>query len=167
MKIGIISDTHDQVEKIKKAIKIFNKEKVVLVYHLGDWCSPFTLELYRGLRCSVKGIFGNNDADIYKMFRYKPDNVEFFDKFYVDEFDGKKICLFHGDPKEIVERLFDSKQYDLLLSGHDHISKIRDNGKTLHIDPGSMMGRFSGAAKSWTEPSIVLYDFKKARLIKL
>lgn len=43
MKIGIISDTHDQVEKIKKAISIFNKEKVFLVYHLGDFCSPFSL----------------------------------------------------------------------------------------------------------------------------
>ena len=81
MRVGIISDTHDQVDKIKKAIRILNKEKVDLTYHLGDWCSPFNLHLFKDLKCSLKGIFGNNDSDIYKFFRYKPDNLEFFDKF--------------------------------------------------------------------------------------
>lgn len=167
MKIGIISDTHDQVDKIKKAIRILNKEKVDLTYHLGDWCSPFNLHLFKELNCSLKGIFGNNDADIYKFFRYKPDNIEFFDKFYVDEVNKKKICLFHGDPAELVDRLFESKKYDLLLSGHDHIAKTRDNGKTLHINPGNLIGKFSELTKEWTKPSIAIYDFRKAKIIKI
>jgi putative phosphoesterase len=167
MKIGIISDTHDQVERIKKAVKLFNKENVVLVYHLGDWCSPFILELYKGLRCSVKGVFGNNDADIYKMFKYKPDNVEFFDKFYVDELGGKRICIFHGDPKEVADSLFESRRYDLLLSGHDHMARFRENDKTLQINPGSLVGKFSSSTDSWTKPSIAVYDFKKVRLIAI
>ncbi len=52
MKIGIMPDTHDQIDNIKKAITIFKKEKVSLVYHLGDYCSPFTLYLYKDIPCS-------------------------------------------------------------------------------------------------------------------
>ena len=37
MKIGIISDTHDQVERAEQAAEIFSKEAVDKIYHLGDW----------------------------------------------------------------------------------------------------------------------------------
>src|SRR3990172_7115086 len=100
MKIGVISDSHDQIGKIQKAVSIFRKEKVVLVYHLGDICSPFSLQFFKDISCSVKAVFGNNDADIFKILNTKPGNIEFFDRFYVDEFNGKKIAMLHGDPQE-------------------------------------------------------------------
>ncbi|NIO23209.1 MAG: YfcE family phosphodiesterase, partial [Candidatus Aenigmarchaeota archaeon] len=43
MKIGIMSDTHDQTRRVRKAVDIFNKEKVELVIHCGDIIAPFTL----------------------------------------------------------------------------------------------------------------------------
>ena len=98
MKIGIISDTHDQVERIKKAIEILNKENIGLAYHWGDICSPFVLPLFKDLKCNIKGILGNNDADIFKLVNRAPENFSFHDRFFADEFNGKKICLFHGDP---------------------------------------------------------------------
>jgi uncharacterized protein len=170
MKIGIISDTHDQIDKIRKAIKIFRKEKVALVYHLGDMCSPFTLHLYKELPCSVKAVFGNNDGDIYRHMRWKPDNMEFFGKFYVDEFNGKKIALFHGDPNEIVDDIFESKRYDLLLRGHSHLAEIRKNEKTTMINPGTLIENFPENDKhKWTKPSVAVYDFDKntAKIIRL
>ena len=77
MKLGIISDSHDQVENIKKAVEIINKEKVDFVYHCGDLCSPFVLHLLAELNCPVKIVFGNNDADVFKHIMMKPDNVSF------------------------------------------------------------------------------------------
>jgi uncharacterized protein len=169
MKIGIISDTHDQIDKIKKAIAIFNKEKVVLVYHLGDFCSPFTLSLYGELKCSMKAVFGNNDSDVFRHMQWKPGNVEFFGKFYVDEFQGKKIALFHGDPNEIVDFIFDSKTYDIVLRGHNHKAEIKKNEKTLLINPGTLVESFKGLKSSWTKPSVAIYDFSKnqAKIIKV
>ncbi|HCL90984.1 MAG TPA: YfcE family phosphodiesterase, partial [Candidatus Atribacteria bacterium] len=49
MKIGIISDTHDNLPKIKKAVGIFNREKVELVLHAGDFVSPFTFLEFKNL----------------------------------------------------------------------------------------------------------------------
>ena len=171
MKIGIISDTHDQIDNIKKAVKKFKREKVVLVYHLGDFCSPFTLKLYENLQCSVKAVFGNNDGDIFKLLAWKPHNMEFFDRFYVDEFEGKKIAITHGDPYERVLTLFERDKYDLLLYGHTHIAEIKKNDRTLLINPGCLIEKFkeNQYTKKWTEPSIAIYDLGKnsAKIINL
>ena len=43
MKIGVLSDTHDHIPKIKRAVEIFNEEKVDLVLHSGDIVAPFSL----------------------------------------------------------------------------------------------------------------------------
>lgn len=169
MKIGIISDTHDHAERIKKAIEVLNKEKIGLAYHLGDICSPFVLPLFKELKCNVKAVFGNNDADIFKLVNRAPENFSFHDRFFVDEFSGKKICLLHGDPEELALRLFESGKYDLLLRGHNHVAEIKRNEKTLMINPGNLIGGFDDATRKWTEPSIAVYDFDKgkAAIIKI
>jgi predicted phosphodiesterase len=43
MKIGVLSDTHDQGELIRQAIQHLNHERVAWVFHCGDWVSPFIL----------------------------------------------------------------------------------------------------------------------------
>ncbi len=50
MNIGIISDTHDNLALIKKAVTFFNGEKVDLVLHAGDFVSPFTALEFKNLR---------------------------------------------------------------------------------------------------------------------
>ena len=168
MKLGILSDTHDHVDRIKKAIEILNKENIGLAYHLGDICSPFVLPLFKELKCKIKGVFGNNDADIFKLVNKAPENFSFHDRFFVDEVNGKKICLFHGDPEELALRLFESGKYDLLLRGHNHVADIKRNGKTLMINPGNLIGKFDKYSEAWTEPSIAVYDLNKdeARIIR-
>ncbi|MBN2368615.1 metallophosphoesterase [Candidatus Woesearchaeota archaeon] len=169
MRIGIISDTHDQVDKIKKAVKRFKKEKIVLLYYLGDICSPFVLDLFGELQCSIKVVFGNNDGDRYKLLGHRPGNMEFFDNFYVDEFNGKKICITHGDPEKMVQALFESRNYDVILRGHSHVAKISKNEKTIMINPGCLVESFSDKNKHWTKPSIAIYDIEKdkAKIIKV
>ena len=107
----------------------------------------------------MKAVFGNNDADIYKHLRWKPDNMEFFDKVYVDELEGKKILMLHGDPECLVDSALDSQRYNLVLRGHNHKAEIRKVKRTLMINPGSLVGPF-GKWKDWTKPSIAVYDFQ-------
>lgn len=49
MLIGIISDTHDNQDKTRKAIELFNSKGVEYVIHAGDYISPFTLKLFKEL----------------------------------------------------------------------------------------------------------------------
>lgn len=168
MKLGILSDTHDQVQRIERAIALFNRERVAKVYHLGDWCSPFSVQLFEESQCPVIGIFGNNDGDLYKMVVRKPSNVDLQDRFFVDTVNGKRIALIHGDPKEVAHDLFQSKQYDILLYGHTHVAKIERNEKTLLINPGNLIGPY-GDKTEWTPPSVAIYDMEtdEARIVTL
>jgi putative phosphoesterase len=62
MKIGLISDTHDNIENIRKAIREFNEKNVDLVLHAGDFSSPIAVESFAGVK--LVGVLGNNDKDI-------------------------------------------------------------------------------------------------------
>lgn len=42
MKIGILSDSHDHRENIRKAVDFFNKEEVEQVIHTRKLCEWFT-----------------------------------------------------------------------------------------------------------------------------
>ena len=43
MRIGVISDTHDNLLMIKKAVEVFNRHGVGMVVHAGDFIAPFWL----------------------------------------------------------------------------------------------------------------------------
>ena len=44
MKIAIISDTHDNLANLKKAIDWIKKEKIKIVIHCGDIFKPETIK---------------------------------------------------------------------------------------------------------------------------
>ena len=46
MKIGIISDTHINLDEAKEAADLFESEEVEKVIHCGDIIAPFTAELF-------------------------------------------------------------------------------------------------------------------------
>jgi len=45
-KLGVISDTHDNLDAIGKAVDEFNKRRVSLVLHAGDYVFPFTAKIF-------------------------------------------------------------------------------------------------------------------------
>ncbi len=61
MKLGIISDTHDHLDHIRKAAEEFRKQEVDLVIHAGDYTSPPAVKALEGLKTA--GVFGNNDGE--------------------------------------------------------------------------------------------------------
>ena len=63
MKIGIISDSHDHRENIKKTVKCLNDENVDMVLHGGDIVSPFTIREFEKLKSDMTAVFGNNDGE--------------------------------------------------------------------------------------------------------
>ena len=63
MKIGIMSDTHDHLPNIRKAIAVFNDEKVDMVIHCGDFVSLFVIKEFENLNSKIVGVLGNNDGE--------------------------------------------------------------------------------------------------------
>ncbi|MBM3331736.1 YfcE family phosphodiesterase [candidate division WOR-3 bacterium] len=62
-RIGIISDTHDRLDKVRSAVALFNRLKPDRVVHCGDVVAQFVLSEMRSLSMPVSVVFGNCDGD--------------------------------------------------------------------------------------------------------
>ncbi|MFW5872944.1 MAG: metallophosphoesterase, partial [bacterium] len=144
MLIGIISDTHDNMENVLKAFKYFNEHDTDLVLHCGDWVAPFILEASTKLNCPLKGVFGNNEgnrAPYYEKIKDENLDIEISDEgIWQEKYDGRMIAVTHGHQPIILKMLLESGKYDMVASGHTHEEKIEKHNKTLHINPGSVLG---------------------------
>jgi len=67
-----MSDSHDNLIAINKAISLFNQVDCSLVIHAGDIIAPFAARELRKLKCPVKAVFGNCDGEkegLIKVFK--------------------------------------------------------------------------------------------------
>lgn len=159
MKIGIISDTHDNIPNIKKAVSIFNANKVEFVIHAGDYVAPFAVVPLDDLKCDYVGVFGNNDGE--KVGLSKKSQGKIKPQPYKFELQNKKILVIH-EPDNLDD-LINSQNYDIIVYGHTHDYMIKNQGKTLIINPGECCGWLTGKGTI----VIVELDEMSARLVEL
>jgi putative phosphoesterase len=144
MIIGLISDSHDNVPYIKKAIQRLKEEKAELVLHAGDYISPFTAKPYAELDAPMIGVFGNNCAETELLKKvYAEVGCDLRGYFTEVEVGGLKIALLHGHRKQDVDRA-QSGNYDVIVRGHTHKSSISDENGVLVINPGEVCGYVTG-----------------------
>lgn len=144
MIIGLISDTHDNMPYIKKAVEKLKEERVKLVLHAGDYISPFTAKPYAELPVPMIGVFGNNCAETEHLKRvYSEVGCDIRGYFTEVEADGLKIALFHGHRKEDVEKAQNGDN-DVVVSGHFHKSSIKEENGKLWVNPGELCGYLYG-----------------------
>ena len=136
MKIGIISDTHDDHGNVLAAIGIFNDAEVDTVLHAGDIVSPFTAKAFERLKAKhFIAVFGNNEGEKGAV----RTNIESFggeihDPCYKGELAGKKVFMTHT--QFMIPEIVASGQYDLVIYGHTHKQDIRTEDRTLVVNPG-------------------------------
>lgn len=148
--IGIMSDSHDNLDAIKKAVEFFNNAEVDLVIHAGDLISPFTAKEFRNLKCGFKAVFGNNDGEKDGL-RYFYKDMCFPDSLIELEVQNRKISVNHGTNETIIDALVKSGKYDIVIRGHTHKLEIKE-GKCMMINPGETCGYLSG------KKTVVLLD---------
>lgn len=167
MLIGIISDTHENMPAIDKAVEIFNSKKVGLVFHAGDIISPITFSHFDKLNCKIHLVFGNNDGE-KKLLKEKYTSRGSLIQEPPLEYELKendkliKFIIFHSPPDNI-EQLAKSAEYNFIIYGHTHKKDLRVIGETVIINPGEAGGWLFG------EESVAILDTqtKKVEFIKL
>lgn len=157
MKIAILGDSHDHYENLEKAVNVANEHNCELVLHTGDLGAPGnSVDILQKCNGHVKMILGNNDHEIVGLMRksYSVDNFEIIKTAlggdsYEDSVDGVKIFMHHYP--RIAELAAASGEFDLCICGHTHKYREEIIGKTLLINPSSII--------STKEPAgIVIYD---------
>ena len=141
MRLGILSDSHDNLPALARIVERFNAENVDLVLHAGDFVSPFTAIPLSKLRAPLVGVFGNNDGDRLYLTRRFEGIGALHAGYHVFEVDGLHAVLMH-EPKSI-DALVASGAYDLIVYGHTHEVDVRP-GRPAVVNPGEACGWLTG-----------------------
>jgi putative phosphoesterase len=140
--IGILSDTHDNLTRVREAVRLFNDAGCDLVIHAGDFVAPFTVDELRNLRAPVQGVYGNCDgerAGLAKAFQGVGEIREGPRAFLHG---GRRFCVCHFDAP--VPGYAASKSYDVVVYGHTHRPLIDSRDGVLLINPGEAGGWLGG-----------------------
>ncbi|MFB6175194.1 MAG: metallophosphoesterase [Candidatus Nanohalobium sp.] len=135
MKLGIVSDTHDNIELAEEAVNFFEKQECEVVIHCGDMVAPFTAELFDA-EFEFHAVRGNNDGE-WNLKSTVNQFGEFYNNIAELEVEGLKICVYHGTEEEIVEGLV-GKDYDFVFRGHTHEKKVAEHSGTVEVNPGGI-----------------------------
>ena len=135
--IGIISDTHDNTEAVRKAVELFNERGVEIVLHAGDIISPFTAKHFSPLKAQMKCVFGNNDGD-------RPALVHAFAGI-ADFEPGWRKVVHNSLTIFLTHRPFPDPPSGcgLYVYGHTHKAEIK-KGDCVILNPGECGGWVSG-----------------------
>ncbi len=146
MKIAILSDTHDNVEALARALPALEAADAVL--HCGDVCSPFTLKrLAEGAPDKpVHLVWGNNDGDrrMLAEIAARAGNVILHGEFADFTVGGLRVAMSHYPA--VARAVAASGQYDLVCYGHDHQAHEERLGAALLLNPGELAGVLTGRA---------------------
>lgn len=157
MKIAILSDIHDHVWNLKRALTHMQDAEAMLV--CGDLCSPFVVRLLgEGFQKGpVHIIFGNNDGDAFRinLVADRFEHIHLHGELFQAEVGGKRFAASHYD--NIAAQLARSGQFDVVCYGHNHHYHVEQVKDTLMINPGTIMG-YDPTSSEDIPATFVVYD---------
>ena len=138
MKIGVLSDSHDNLPLIRKAVQWFNaRDDLELVIHGGDIVAPFSMKQLLELRVPLRAVYGNNDGEREGLRKLLPGICESPVTWQIG---GRNVAVAHA-----IDDLGDPTGLDVIICGHDHKANI-EPGPPLKVNPGECGGWLTGRA---------------------
>jgi len=150
MHIAILSDTHDRLDHLGRALERARDCGALLF--CGDFCAPFTLREMAGrFPGPIHAILGNNAGDVLLLSQVagQAGNVTLYGDHAEMELAGRRIAIVHYP--RLAEGLAALGVYDLVCYGHNHKANVERRGKTLLVNPGEVMGMYG-------RPTCAIYD---------
>lgn len=141
MKIAILSDIHDNIWNLEKALPLIQSASCEALIFCGDFVAPFIPPYLMSLNIPVHACFGNNDEDQGMIIEKAQSKIVFWPlakEFGEVELDGKKIAFCHY-PK-LGELLAGTGEYAAVFHGHTHDAYTKKVGETILANPGSICG---------------------------
>ena len=160
MRIVILSDIHDNLWNLAAALETVQETDAMIC--CGDLCSPFVIDVLARFPKEIHIVFGNNDADLYRITAKASKLPQFHlhGEFLECEFDGKRFAVNHFD--YIAKPLAKSGKYDVVCFGHNHIMELTREENYWLINPGPIMGAnfVTAPPGTWNncKPTFVVYD---------
>jgi putative phosphoesterase len=136
MKIAIISDTHDNLENLRKFFEFTKKEKIEILIHCGDVCNGETLKEIEKNFKEIYLCLGN--ADIKESLFKEVKNSKIFEKEGKIEIENLKIGFCHAF--KLKEK--NLNDFDFYFFGHTHWPFLKKEENCYLANPGNLAGLY-------------------------
>lgn len=137
MKIGVVSDTHSNIDNTTRAISVLGQYDLEAILHCGDIGSPSIVPMFAGTPTHF--VFGNCDYETALLKKVIQDEGQFcHERFGEIELAERKIALIHSDDASRFAKTIQSGDYDLVCYGHTHRYEKHVEGSTLVLNPGAL-----------------------------
>jgi putative phosphoesterase len=157
MRVGILSDTHDQVARTKVAVSRLLDAGAEVLVHCGDITVPEVVYELNALPSYF--VFGNCDDDIPGLTQaIVAIGGTCLEWGSVITLAGRRVAITHSHLDHELHRL-ESQRPDYLLTGHTHRAADVRRGSVRAINPGALH-----RAASWT---VALLDLERDELCML
>lgn len=143
MQLGIVSDTHDNLELVEWSVEVFERQGVDAVVHCGDFVAPFSATPYDA-DFDFYAVRGNNDGE-WNLQSVIGDFGTYFGAAGSLSLSGREIAVYHGTSETLIDGLVDSGTYDYVLHGHTHAHAIEERVGAVRINPGGLPIPIEGA----------------------
>jgi putative phosphoesterase len=154
MRVGILSDTHDQVARTEAAVTQLVDAGAQVLIHCGDITIPDVVYELNPLPSYF--VFGNCDDDLAVLRQaIAAIGGTALGRGGLIDLAGRRLAVTHGDSDRELYRL-QTQEPHYLLSGHTHQMTDQRHGSMRWINPGALH-----RAASWT---VALLDLESDRL---
>lgn len=136
MKLLVISDSHDNIVRLKHIIGFAKACKADAIIHCGDWNTPLAVKQFSRVKIPVYGVLGNADIDPGIKIKMQKAKIKYKEDFLELKLNGWIIGICHYPTK--LDGVIKSQKYDLLLHGHTHLKRDETQGRTRIVNPGAL-----------------------------
>ncbi|MGH2620601.1 MAG: metallophosphoesterase family protein [Anaerolineales bacterium] len=140
MKVGVLSDTHDDEGNLKLALADYRQQGITQLIHCGDLIGPEIVGQLEGFQ--VIYVDGNMDRESGEIFRtlreVDPHSVVL--PTFEGELAGISIAVTHGDDPAELNRVIRSGIHRFVFTGHTHRRLDETIGPTRVFNPGALGG---------------------------
>ena len=142
MRIGIISDTHNDLYAIDQFLTVLESEKIQTIIHCGDMTRSATAEAFEDFE--IHHVWGNGDLDTFGLqFAIQgclPGSTSTLT--YSTVLENQRLIALHGHDRKLLRSLIECGSYEYVFYGHTHHQELQRFGKTTIINPGALGGGF-------------------------
>ena len=137
MRVGILSDTHGQHARTRRAVELLRSAGAEMLIHCGDVGGREILDLLAGIPAAF--VWGNCDYSRSELEQYgNLLGVRCFGAVGRTEAGQKRIAFLHGDDSRMLRQAMQSRRWDLVAYGHTHSAAVYREGPTLLVNPGAI-----------------------------
>ena len=145
MRIGVLSDTHNNARNTEAALEYFRGAGITRLFHCGDITGADIVLRFAGFE--VTFVQGNDD--------YTHDEIETATLMIGGQHTllvrwsgtvaGKRIGVSHGDSYGVLYDMVRGGRHDYVFHGHTHRRRDETIGAARVINPGALGGKHDEA----------------------